>query len=152
MIFDIRHVVVAGDELHSLLPVVLVHEGVNVSEARGEELHHAALGRLPEEPRQVETSGLEDEDEDHPLVVLVVSPAKTLTTDVILPEARVGVVHSLGPIELVIDAVSAVDPAVDVHHISTHTGIVPYKNFTMRIAQYLSDIQLMGLPIRLEVT
>ena len=51
-----------------------------------------------------------------------------------------------------IAAVSVVNPAVDVHHISTHTGIVPYKNFTMRIAQYLSDIQLMGLPIRLEVT
>ena len=72
MTFDIRHVVVAGDELHSLLPVVLLHEGVNVSEARGEELHHAALGRLPEEPRQVEEEGQEDEVEGNPLIVGVV--------------------------------------------------------------------------------
>ena len=96
---DSRYIVVAGDQFDSFPPDLLVHEGVNISQAGGQQLHHAALGGLPEQPWQVEAPSLEDEDKDHPLVELVVSPALAVTVHVILAQSGVGVVNTLGPVE-----------------------------------------------------
>ena len=98
-LYNWRDVEETRNQFNSFSPGLLVHEGVNVSEPGGEQLHHAALRWLPEQPGQVETSCLEDEDEDDPLVKLVVSPAKPVAVNVILAQARVGIVNPRGPVE-----------------------------------------------------
>ena len=90
---------VSCNDLNPVLSGALVHPLVELVKAGDEELHNAALGRLPEQPGQVEAPSLEDEDEDHPLVELVVSPALSVTVHVILAQSGVGVVNTRGPVE-----------------------------------------------------
>lgn len=44
---SIRDVVIFPDELHALTPAPLVHEGSDVGETGGDQLHDAALCSLP---------------------------------------------------------------------------------------------------------
>ena len=103
------------------------------------------------------------------------SPAQSVTVNIVLPQPGVGVVNTRGPIEpetvvkivrderagernvlLVIDAVGAVYPAVGVQQcrrIPTQAAILlSTLSPSLLLSTDLSDMQWMGFPMRLEVT
>ena len=51
-------VVVLGDEVDAVPAELLVHEAGDVGEPGGQQLHDTALGRLPQQPGDVEHTGL----------------------------------------------------------------------------------------------
>ena len=77
----------------------LVTAYLEVGEAGGDELHDAALCRLPEQPRQVEHPGLEGEHEDDPLVELVVGHPAPVSVHIVLAEAGVRPVLAQGAVK-----------------------------------------------------
>ncbi len=85
-------------------------------------------------PRDVEHHSLEEQEEAHPLVVLVVLDVVTLVP---VPDARVGHVPALLPRQPVGYGVRAVDPAVGVHDRGGH-GRVDYA------VDRVADVRLAG--------